>query len=84
MNWKLWRLDVKNTFLCGELDREVFIEQPKGYVSMKYPCHVFRLKKVLYDLKQHHVLGMVKFSNTLFFVALKFLMQILVYLLNQN
>ena len=50
--WKLWQLDVKNAFLCGELDRDVFMEQPKGYVSKQYPHHVCRLKKALYGLKQ--------------------------------
>ncbi|KAL4279785.1 hypothetical protein GQ457_03G014780 [Hibiscus cannabinus] len=50
--WKLWQLDVKNPFLYGDLDREVFMEQPKGYVSKQHPHHVCRLKKALYGLKQ--------------------------------
>ncbi|KAK9120307.1 hypothetical protein Syun_017924 [Stephania yunnanensis] len=51
-NWKLWQLDVKNAFLYGELDREVFMEQPQGYVSKQFPHHVCQLKKALYGLKQ--------------------------------
>lgn len=51
-SWKLWQLDVKNAFLYGELDREVFMEQPKGFVSKQFPQHVCRLKKALYGLKQ--------------------------------
>ncbi|KAL4388206.1 hypothetical protein GQ457_09G012020 [Hibiscus cannabinus] len=50
--WKSWQLDVKNTFLYGELDREVFMEQPAGYVSDHYPYHVCHLKKSLYGIKQ--------------------------------
>lgn len=50
--WKLWQLDVKNAFLYGELDREVFIEQPKVYVPKDYPNYVCRLKKSIYGLRQ--------------------------------
>ncbi|KAK3003520.1 hypothetical protein RJ639_018195 [Escallonia herrerae] len=50
--WKLWQLDVKNAFLYGELDRDVFMEQPQGFVSKQFPHYVFRLKKALYGLKQ--------------------------------
>lgn len=50
--WKLWRLDVKNAFLHGELDRDIYMEQPHGFVSKEFPDYVCRLKKALYGLKQ--------------------------------
>ncbi|GMI99343.1 cysteine-rich RLK (RECEPTOR-like protein kinase) 8 [Hibiscus trionum] len=50
--WNLWQLDVKNAFLYGELDRDIFMEQPQGFISKEYPNHVCRLKKALYGLKQ--------------------------------
>jgi len=28
--WKLWQMDVKNAFLHGEVDQEMYIEQPNG------------------------------------------------------
>ena len=27
--WKLWQMDVKSAFLDEELDREIYMEQPK-------------------------------------------------------
>ncbi|XP_026416158.1 uncharacterized protein LOC113311545 [Papaver somniferum] len=48
-SWNLWHFDVKNTFIYGESDREIFMEHPDGFVSEQYPDYVCRLKKVLYD-----------------------------------
>ena len=31
--WKLWQMDVKNAFLHGKLDRDIFMDQPKGFES---------------------------------------------------
>ena len=51
MGWKLYQMDVKTTFLNGEIEEEVYIEQPEGFEVHGKETHVCRLKKVLYGLK---------------------------------
>jgi hypothetical protein len=50
--WSLHQMDVKNVFLPGDLQEEVYMEQPLGYVDQTHPNLVCRLKKALYGLKQ--------------------------------
>ena len=52
MNFKLYQMDVKCAFLNGYLNKEVFVEQPKGFEDLYFPDHVLRLNKALYGLKQ--------------------------------
>ncbi|GJY44766.1 copia protein [Tanacetum coccineum] len=42
-------MDVKTTFLNGELKEEVHVYQPKGFVDPDHPTHVYRLKKAMMD-----------------------------------
>ncbi|GKE33055.1 retrovirus-related pol polyprotein from transposon TNT 1-94 [Tanacetum coccineum] len=48
----IYQMDVKTTFLNGELKEVVYVSQPKGFVDQNNPSHVYKLKKALYDLKQ--------------------------------
>ena len=50
--WHLHQMDVKNTFLQGELDEEVYMVQPLSFKSSTHPQAVCRLRKPLYGLKQ--------------------------------
>jgi hypothetical protein len=52
MGWKLHQMDVKTAFLNGEIEKEVYIEQPEGFVIHEQKSHVCRLKKAIYGLKQ--------------------------------
>ena len=45
-------MDVKSTFLNGELEEEVYIEQPEGCPLTDDKDIVCRLRKALYRLKQ--------------------------------
>ena len=49
---KFHQMDVKSTFLNGELEKEVYIEQPKCFLLSQKEDYVCRLKKALYGLKQ--------------------------------
>lgn len=51
-NWKVHHLDVKSAFLNGELQEEVYVSQPKGYVKKGQESKVYRLLKALYGLRQ--------------------------------
>jgi len=50
-NIKGYHMDVKSTFMNGELEEEVYIEQPKGFLLTDKEGYVCRLKKELYGLK---------------------------------
>nr|GFB67607.1 copia protein [Tanacetum cinerariifolium] len=45
-------IDVKTTFLNGNLWEEVYVSQPDRFVDSDNPNHVYKLKKALYGLKQ--------------------------------
>ncbi|GKD55083.1 retrovirus-related pol polyprotein from transposon TNT 1-94, partial [Tanacetum coccineum] len=51
-NMTIYQMDVKTAFLNDELPKEVYIDQPEGFVDQENPTYVYKLKKALYGLKQ--------------------------------
>ena len=59
----LEQMDVKTAFLHGELQEEIVMEQPEGYVMFGKEDHVCLLKKSLYGLKQSPRQWYLKFDS---------------------
>jgi len=49
---KVYQMNVKIVFLNGELEEEVYIEQPEGFLLSDKEDYICRLKKALYHLKK--------------------------------
>ncbi|BBN69110.1 transposable element gene [Prunus dulcis] len=63
--WSLRQLDVKNVFLHGDLDEEVYMKQPQGFEDSSHPEYVCKLQKSLYGLKQAPRAWNAKFTGYL-------------------
>lgn len=51
-NMFVHHVDVKTAFLNGELEENIYMKQPKGYINEDHPNHVYKLNKSIYGLKQ--------------------------------
>ncbi|GJW95627.1 ribonuclease H-like domain, reverse transcriptase, RNA-dependent DNA polymerase, partial [Tanacetum coccineum] len=63
--WEVHHLDVKSTFLHGDLKEEVYVSQPDGFIKTEDKGKVYRLRKALYGLRQAPRAWYTKLDKTL-------------------
>jgi hypothetical protein len=64
-NLEIHQMDVKTVFLNGELNEEIYMEQPEGFIVPGKEKKVCRLVKSLYGLKQAPKQWHEKFDNAM-------------------
>ena len=78
-DFDLHQMDVKTTFLNGNLEEEVYMKQPKGFSSSEGEHLVCKLRKSMYGLKQASRQWYLKFHEVITSFGLKKISWINVY-----
>ena len=52
LNYEIWQMDIKTAFLNGNLDEEIYMSQPEGFIVQGQEQNIYRLLKSSYGLKQ--------------------------------
>ncbi|GKC59542.1 putative ribonuclease H-like domain-containing protein [Tanacetum coccineum] len=52
MGFTVYQMDVKNAFLYGTIDEEVYVMQPPGFEDPEFPNKVYKVEKAMYGLHQ--------------------------------
>jgi ATP-binding cassette subfamily B (MDR/TAP) protein 1 len=65
LNLEVAQMDVKTTFLHGELEEEIYMEQHEGFLVKGKEEYVCKLKKCLYGLKQVPRQWYMKFESVM-------------------
>ncbi|RVX04712.1 Retrovirus-related Pol polyprotein from transposon RE2 [Vitis vinifera] len=77
LDWSLHQLDVKNAFLNGDLEEEVYMDIPAGLETTSNFNKVCRLRKSLYGLKQSPSAWFERFTKVIMKRKLTYLKKLL-------
>ena len=51
-DYEIWQMDVKTAFLNGNIEEELYMVQPEGFVNPEDAGKVCKLQRSIYGLKQ--------------------------------
>ena len=51
LDYEIWQMDVKTVFLNGNLEEDIYMQQPEGFVAGRKDNLVCKLQKSIYGLQ---------------------------------
>ena len=64
-DYEIWQMDVKTAFLNGNLEEEIYMMQPEGFIAKSQEHMVCKLKRSIYGLKQASRSWNIKFDQAI-------------------
>ena len=64
MDYEIWQMDAKTTFLNESFEETIYMVQPKGFVAKGQDKKVCKLQKSIYGLKQASRSWNIKFDQS--------------------
>ena len=65
MDYEIWQMDVKTTFLNGSLEETIYMVQLEGFIAKGQEKKVCKLQKLIYGLKQASRSWNIKFDQSI-------------------
>nr|GEU78637.1 hypothetical protein [Tanacetum cinerariifolium] len=66
MNFTVYQMNVKSTFIYGTIEEDVYVSQPPCFVDLQFPDKLYKVEKALYGLHQAPRAWYETLSNFLF------------------
>jgi len=64
-DYEIWQMDVKTPFLNGQLDEDIYMIQPNGFITDNQEDRVCKLQRSIYGLKQASKSWNIRFDETI-------------------
>ena len=64
-DYEIWKMDVKNAFLNGNLEEKIYMMQSKGFIAKNQEHMVCKLKRSIYGLKRASRSWNIKFDQAI-------------------
>jgi hypothetical protein len=65
LDYEIWQMDVKTAFLNGQLDEDIYMMQPDGFIAESQGDMVCKLQRSIYGLKQASRSWNIRFDETI-------------------
>ena len=65
LDYKIWQMDVKTTFLNGNLEEDIYLQQLEGFIVKGQEHMVCKLQRSIYGLKQASRTWNIRFDQAI-------------------